>query len=136
MDGFVCPKLSPPMFAFAQAALNDAASVSLPRCSVIVSPRKAPREIGPVVNTSAFEPPSNVALARGALLVVTVCGLPDTPMFCQGNSELIAPNMTLFAHMIIVDSEAEAAMTLGRTYLTTETQPRPLSRHDLDLIVK
>ena len=60
----------------------------------------------------------------------------DTPMFYQGNSEVIAPNMTLFAHLIIVNSEAEAAMTLGRTYLTTETQPRPLSRHDLDLIVK
>jgi Xaa-Pro dipeptidase len=60
----------------------------------------------------------------------------DTPMFNQGNSEVIAPNMTLFAHMIIVDSEAEAAMTLGRTYLTTESQPRRLSRHDLDLIVK
>jgi Xaa-Pro dipeptidase len=60
----------------------------------------------------------------------------DTPMFYQGNSEPIAPNMTLFAHMIIMDSEAETAMTLGRTYLTTETAPRPLSRHDLDLIVK
>jgi Xaa-Pro dipeptidase len=60
----------------------------------------------------------------------------DTPMFYQGNSEPIAPNMTLFAHMIIMDSETETAMTLGRTYLTTETQPKPLSRHDLDLIVK
>ncbi len=60
----------------------------------------------------------------------------DTPMFYQGNAEPIAPNMTLFAHMIIMDSESEAAMTLGRTYLTTETQPRPLSRHDLDLIVQ
>ncbi|MDQ6436718.1 Xaa-Pro peptidase family protein [Mesorhizobium sp. LHD-90] len=60
----------------------------------------------------------------------------DTPMFYQGNSEPIAPNMTLFAHMIIMDSETETAMTLGRTYLTTETQPRPLSRHDLDLIVQ
>jgi Xaa-Pro dipeptidase len=44
--------------------------------------------------------------------------------------------MTLFAHMIIMDSETETAMTLGRTYLTTESQARPLSRHDLDLIVK
>jgi Xaa-Pro dipeptidase len=44
--------------------------------------------------------------------------------------------MTLFAHMIIMDSETETAMTLGRTYLTTETQPKPLSRHDLDLIVR
>jgi Xaa-Pro dipeptidase len=60
----------------------------------------------------------------------------DTPMFYQGNPEPIAPNMTLFAHMIIFDSETETAMTLGRTYLTTESQPKPLSRHDLDLIIK
>ena len=60
----------------------------------------------------------------------------DMPMFYQGNPEPIAPNMTLFAHMIIMDSETETAMTLGRTYLTTDSQPRPLSRHDLDLIVK
>ena len=60
----------------------------------------------------------------------------DTPMFYQGNPEPIAPNMTLFAHMIIADSDTETAMTLGRTYLTTEAQPKPLSRHDLDLIVK
>jgi Xaa-Pro dipeptidase len=60
----------------------------------------------------------------------------DMPMFYQGNSEPIAPNMTLFAHMIIMDSETETAMTLGRTYLTTEAQPKPLSRHGLDLIVQ
>ena len=60
----------------------------------------------------------------------------DMPMFYQGNPEPIAPNMTLFAHMIIMDSETETAMTLGRTYLTTDSQPRPLSRHDLDLIVQ
>ncbi|PWK63897.1 Xaa-Pro peptidase family protein [Aminobacter sp. AP02] len=60
----------------------------------------------------------------------------DMPMFYQSNPEPIAPNMTLFAHMIIMDSETETAMTLGRTYLTTETAPKPLSRHDLDLIVR
>ncbi len=60
----------------------------------------------------------------------------DMPMFYQGNPEAIGPNMTLFAHMIIFDSENETAMTLGRTYLTTEAQPRPLSRHGLDLIVQ
>jgi Xaa-Pro dipeptidase len=60
----------------------------------------------------------------------------DMPMFYQGNPEPIAPNMTLFAHMIIMDSETETAMTLGRTYLTTDTQAKPLSRHGLDLIVK
>jgi Xaa-Pro dipeptidase len=60
----------------------------------------------------------------------------DMPMFYSGNPEPIAPDMTLFAHMIIMDSESDTAMTLGRTYLTTEAAARPLSRHDLDLIVR
>jgi Xaa-Pro dipeptidase len=60
----------------------------------------------------------------------------DMPMFYAGNPEPIAPNMTLFAHMIVMDSDADAAMTLGRTYLTTDGEPTPLSRHDLDLIVR
>ena len=60
----------------------------------------------------------------------------DMPMFYSGNPELIAPDMTLFAHMIIMDSDSETAMTLGRTYLTTQGDPKPLSRHDLELIVQ
>ena len=58
----------------------------------------------------------------------------DEPMFYAGNPVEIAPSMTLFAHMIIMDSDSETAMTLGRTYLTSDAAPRPLSRHDLDLI--
>jgi Xaa-Pro dipeptidase len=60
----------------------------------------------------------------------------DAPMFYAGNEVEIAPSMSLFAHMIIMDSDNETAMTLGRTYLTTDGAPRPLSRHDLDLIVR
>ena len=60
----------------------------------------------------------------------------ERQMFYAGNPEPIAANMTLFAHMIIMDSDSETAMTLGRTYLTTDTEPKPLSRHDLDLIVQ
>jgi len=60
----------------------------------------------------------------------------DMPMFYQGNPEPVAPDMTLFAHMIIMDSETETAMTLGRTYLTMEGAPKALSRHTLDLIVR
>ncbi len=59
----------------------------------------------------------------------------ESQMFYSGNPEPIAPAMTLFAHMIIMDSDSETAMTLGRTYLTTEGAPKPLSRHGLDLIV-
>ncbi|MBO0664028.1 Xaa-Pro peptidase family protein [Jiella sp. MQZ9-1] len=57
----------------------------------------------------------------------------DSPMFHVGNPAEIVPNMTLFAHMIIMDSETGTAMTLGRTYLTTEGDPEPLSRLSLDL---
>ena len=60
----------------------------------------------------------------------------DTPMFYSGNPEQIQPDMILFAHMIIMDSDTETAMTLGRTYLTTSGEAEPLSRHSLDLIVR
>lgn len=60
----------------------------------------------------------------------------EPQMFYAGNPEPIAPDMTLFAHMIIMDSDAGAAMCLGRTYLTGEAEPAPLSRHGLELIVK
>ncbi|HET7412225.1 MAG TPA: Xaa-Pro peptidase family protein [Pararhizobium sp.] len=55
-------------------------------------------------------------------------------MFFADNPQVIESNMTLFAHMIIMDSEAGAAMTLGRTYLTTDAAPESLSRFDLDMI--
>ncbi|MCB1448442.1 MAG: aminopeptidase P family protein [Rhizobiaceae bacterium] len=55
-------------------------------------------------------------------------------MFHAGNPEPILPGMTLFVHMIIMDSETGTAMTLGRTYLVTDGPVRSLSRHGLDLI--
>ncbi len=42
--------------------------------------------------------------------------------------------MSLFVHMIIMDSDSGTAMTLGQTYLTTEGAPKPLSRYGLDVI--
>lgn len=59
----------------------------------------------------------------------------DRPMFYAGNPVAIEPNMVLFAHMIIADSDTGTAMTLGQSYLTTTEGPECLSRHNLDLIV-
>ena len=59
----------------------------------------------------------------------------DWPMFYRGNDAAIRPGMTLFAHMIIADSQTGTAMTLGRTYLTTDGAPEPLSGLPLDLAV-
>ena len=56
-------------------------------------------------------------------------------MFHTGNPLEIAPDMTLFVHMIIMDSETGTAMTLGQTYLTTQDEPESLSAKSLDLII-
>ncbi|SIQ22328.1 Xaa-Pro dipeptidase [Rhizobium sp. RU35A] len=55
-------------------------------------------------------------------------------MFHLGNPQDILPDMSLFVHMIIMDSDSGTAMSLGHTYLTTETAPKVLSRHSLDMI--
>ena len=55
-------------------------------------------------------------------------------MFHAGNPQEITPGMTLFVHMVIMDSESGFAMTLGQIYLTTEDAPTALSRHPLTLL--
>jgi Xaa-Pro dipeptidase len=60
----------------------------------------------------------------------------DVPMFYRDNPAVVVPDMVLFAHMILMDSDAGAAMCLGRTYLTAQDAPEPLSRHGLDMLVR
>jgi Xaa-Pro dipeptidase len=59
----------------------------------------------------------------------------DWPMFFHGNPVRLAPGMVFFLHMILMDSEAGAAMTLGRTSLITERGSEPLSAGTLDLVI-
>jgi Xaa-Pro aminopeptidase len=58
----------------------------------------------------------------------------DWPMLYQDNPIEVAPGMVFFCHMIIFDSAAGLAMTLGRTSLIGETGAEPLSRAPLDLV--
>jgi Xaa-Pro aminopeptidase len=60
----------------------------------------------------------------------------DWPMFFAGNPVEIGPGMVFFLHMILMDSEAGLAMTLGRTSLITERGPEPLSKAPLELILR
>ena len=58
----------------------------------------------------------------------------DWPMLYHGNPVPFEAGMTVFCHMILFNSEAEVAMTLGRTSLVTEGAPEPLSRSGLELV--
>jgi len=60
----------------------------------------------------------------------------DPPMFYENNSQVLAPNMVFFLHMICMDSDSGAAMTLGRSTLVTANQPKILSNQPLELTVK
>jgi Xaa-Pro dipeptidase len=66
--------------------------------------------------------------------VYTPCWM-DYPMLYTGNPVVVEPDMVFFLHMILMDSEADRAMTLGHTVLVTENGCEALSRSSLDLIV-
>ena len=57
-------------------------------------------------------------------------------MFYEGNPWVIEPGMVLFAHMILMDSDTETALCLGRTSVVTETGAEPINLPDLDLQVR
>ncbi|MBL4727639.1 MAG: hypothetical protein JKY83_13440, partial [Rhizobiaceae bacterium] len=58
----------------------------------------------------------------------------DDPMIYSGNPTIIEENMVIFTHMIIADSDTNTAMTLGQSYITADSGPECLSRHEIDLI--
>ena len=60
----------------------------------------------------------------------------DLPMFYAGEPGRIAPGMVLFAHMILMDSDTETAMTLGRTSLVGEHGAEALTMPALDLVIR
>jgi len=57
----------------------------------------------------------------------------DAPMFYEANPHQIGPDEVYFLHMILMDSETETAMCLGRTYVTTPQAAIALNALDLDL---
>ena len=118
--------------------LFDAAQTALQACEELMTPGHTFGEV--------FEAHASVLDERGLHAHrLNACGYSlgarfapswmDTPMFYRKNPFQIRPNMSLFLHIIIMDSETETAMTLGRTYLTTEGAPEPLSRLPIELVV-
>lgn len=60
----------------------------------------------------------------------------DYPMFYHANPEPAAPGMVFFLHMVLMDSEADLAMSLGETVIVTDGEPERLSRMPLELVCR
>ena len=60
----------------------------------------------------------------------------DWPMFYHGNDAEIGENMVFFAHMILGDYDSGTAMTLGRSYITTDKGPESLSKLPVEMLCK
>ncbi len=59
----------------------------------------------------------------------------DFPMFYEGNPLIMQEGQVFFLHMILMDSDAGQAMTLGHSVLVKTDGIERLSRHGLDLLV-
>ena len=59
----------------------------------------------------------------------------DFPMFYQGNPLIMQEGQVFFLHMILMDSNAGEAMTLGHSVLVGANGIERLSRHGLGLIL-
>lgn len=60
----------------------------------------------------------------------------DPPMFYAGNPWVIGEGQVYFLHMILMDSDSETALCLGRTSLVTPAGAQALNAANLDLVVK
>ncbi len=120
-------------------AMHAACAEALTACETMMRPGKTFGEV--------FDAHAHVMEAHGMTRHrLNACGYSlgaryapswmDWPMFYRDNPAIIAPGMVLFAHMILMDSDAGAAMCLGRTYLTTEGAPEALSRHGTEMLVR
>ena len=119
--------------------LHGAAEAALAACEAVMRPGQTFGDV--------FDAHARVMDERGmAKHRLNACGYSlgaryapswmDPPMFYRGNPAAIVPDMVLFAHMILMDSEAGTAMCLGRTYRTTAEDPQPLSRHGTGLLMR
>ena len=117
-------------------ALGAAAHDALLACEAALRPGRAMAEVFDAhargLDAAGFGHARLNACGYSVGARYTPCWL-DSYMFYENAPLEIAPGMTFFLHMILMDSEAGAAMCLGRTSLVTETGAEPLSGLSLDL---
>ena len=120
-------------------AMQEAASAALQACEAAMQPGAAMGQV--------FQAHADTLDAAGmSQHRLNACGYALGPrfspswmedqMFYQNAPTVMQPGMVFFLHMILMDSETNTAMTLGRTSLVTSGGAEPLSRMPLELVVR
>ena len=119
-------------------AMQDAAAEALQACETAMKPGATMGEV--------FQAHADTLDAAGmSQHRLNACGYSLGPrfspswmedqMFYENAPTVMEPGMVFFLHMILMDSETNTAMTLGRTSLVTDAGSEPLSRMPLELVV-
>lgn len=120
-------------------AMQDAAADALQACEAALKPGATMGEV--------FQAHADTLDAAGmSQHRLNACGYSLGPrfspswmedqMFYQNAPTVMEPGMVFFLHMILMDSDTNTAMTLGRTSLVTDQGSEPLSRMPLSLVVR
>ncbi len=122
-----------------QHRLHDAVEQALLGCEATLKPNEAMGTVYEVHRTTlddmGFED-SRLNACGYALGARFSPSWMEKQMFYEGGETVVQPGMVFFLHMILMDSDTDTAMCLGRTSLVTETGSEPLSRHALKMICK
>lgn len=117
----------------------DAARKALLACESVLKPGATMGEVfdthASVMDSHGLKPHRLNACGYSLGTVYAPCWMDD-PMFYTGNPTVIEPNMVFFLHMILMDSDAGQAMTLGRTSVVTDHGADVLSKAPLDLVMR
>ena len=134
MRTFLVGRASP-----AQRAMFDAASGALAAATEALRPG---RPVGDVFDAHA----RTLDAAGYGAHRMNACGYSlgttfspnwmDWPMLYHRCAETAAPGMVFFIHIIIFDSDADLAMSLGQTLEVTETGATPFTKVPLELVVR
>ncbi len=120
-----------------QVFLHEAATAALAACEDALKPGTTMGEVFQAHATALDERSLSAARMNACGYSLGATFAPnwmDWPMFYAGNPVVIEPGMVFFLHMIVFDSDAGLAASLGRTSVVTESGAESLSSASLDLI--
>ncbi len=122
-----------------QRAMTEACEEALSACEAALKPGRSMGEVfsahADVMDAHGMRAHRLNACGYSLGTVYAPCWM-DWPMFYADNPVIIEKGTVFFLHMILMDSEAGQAMTLGRTSIVTSKGADPLSRAALDLVVE